>query len=359
MLHVQSSSSVKLVNDFNHQGLCCIYTNADSFMNKLDEFKTRFLCDAKTPDIIAITEVVPKNMRYILTKAELNLNGYELFPSNFPGKAKRGIIVYIKNSINATEVDIDSEFEESVWIKIPLLGHDNLLYGCIYKSPSSDESKHKALNDLLNKASNLGHNFTHILINGDFNFPDIDWENWTAKNETSTEFIECLRENFLHQMVAKPTRIRINQEPSILDLIIVNDLNNIANIEHLDPLGASDHCVLKYDYMCYFKYTECAIERLNYYKADYVALRQELNIDWEKELEHKNTNDMLKAFMDKFNQAVSKHVPKSRPKNSKGNTTLSKETLSSVRRKHRLWERYMEKKSEESHREFCKARNKV
>ena len=59
-------------------------------------------------------------------------------------------------------------------------------------------------------------------------------------------------------------------------------LSKRANFEHLDPLGASDHCCLKYDYMWYFKYTECGIERLNYYKADYVALREELNIDWEK-----------------------------------------------------------------------------
>ncbi|CAC5420388.1 unnamed protein product [Mytilus coruscus] len=179
----------------------------------------------------------------------------------------------------------------------------------------------------MNKASNLGHKYTHILINGDFNFPDIDWENWNAKNEISTELIECLNENFLQQIVVNPTRIRIKQEPSILDLIIVNDVNNIANIEYLDPLGASDHCVLKFDYMCYFKYTECAIERLNYYNADYDAMRHDLNIDCEKELEHKNTNDMLKAFMDKLNQAVSKHVPKSRPKNSKVIIHLAKRPL--------------------------------
>ena len=63
--------------------------------------------------------------------------------------------------------------------------------------------------------------------------------------------------------------------------------------------------------------------------------------------------------MTKFNQAVSKHVPKSGPKTSKGNISLSSETLKCIRRKHRLWERYMEKGSAESYREFCKARNKV
>lgn len=77
---------------FNSQNLRCIYTNADSFLNKIEEFKIRFLSDENIPDIIAITEVVPKNMRYTLNKAEIELSGYELFPSNFPGSARRGDI---------------------------------------------------------------------------------------------------------------------------------------------------------------------------------------------------------------------------------------------------------------------------
>lgn len=41
-------------------------------------------------------------------------------------------------------------------------------------------------------------------------------------------------------------------------------------------------------------------------------MRHVLNIDLEKELEHKNTNDMLKDFtcMYTFEQSVSKHVQK-------------------------------------------------
>ena len=92
-----------------------------------------------------------------------------------------------------------------------------------------------------------------MLITRDFNFPDIDWNNWTAKNNYSADFLECLRENFLHQMVESPTRVRNNKEPSTLDLVLVNDNNNIGSIEYLDPVGASDHCVLKFECMCYFK----------------------------------------------------------------------------------------------------------
>ena len=34
-------------------------------------------------------------------------------------------------------------------------------------------------------------------------------------------------------------------------------------------------------------------------------------------------------------------------------------SVQNIKRKHRLWERYMEDRSKEKHREYCKARNKV
>jgi exonuclease III len=92
------------------------------FLNKIEEFKIRFLSDENIPDIIAITEVVPKNMRYTLNKAEIELSGYELFPSNFPGSARRGVIIYVRKKLQAVEVDIDTEFKESVWVKLNLKG---------------------------------------------------------------------------------------------------------------------------------------------------------------------------------------------------------------------------------------------
>lgn len=186
-------------------------------------------------------------MRYGIHKAELNLSEYELFPSNFPTGAKRGIILYVKEELNATEIEINSKFDESVWVKLPLLKNDYLLCGCIYKSTSSDEEKHKVLNDFLCKACTLGHNFTHTLITGDFNFPDIEWTNWLAKTDCSTDFLECLRDNYLCQLIDKPTRVRLNQDSSMLDLLLVNDSNNVSSNEYLDPLGTSDHCVLTFE----------------------------------------------------------------------------------------------------------------
>lgn len=47
----------------------------------------------------------------------------------------------------------------------------------------------------------------------------------------------------------------------------------------------------------------CSVcERLNYYKADYDALRKEMDIDWDDELKDKGTIEMLNSLMEKFNR---------------------------------------------------------
>ena len=101
-----SKSVYKTVNSFSSNvtggkdfklltELKCVYTNADSFMNKFDEFRTRFINDESDPHIIMIAEVLPKNSRYSTSKAEFNLEGYDLFPEKFPIQDTRGILVYI------------------------------------------------------------------------------------------------------------------------------------------------------------------------------------------------------------------------------------------------------------------------
>jgi hypothetical protein len=63
--------------------------------------------------------------------------------------------------------------------------------------------------------------------------------------------------------------------------------------------------------------------------------------------------------MEKLNKTIDKNIPKSKPRNTKGSILLSKETVQNIKRKHQLWESYMEDRSKEKHREYCKARNKV
>ena len=61
--------------------LKCMYTNCDTLTNKTSELKLAI--DSNHPDIIALTEVTPKNNRYILQKSEIEIKGYNLYISDF------------------------------------------------------------------------------------------------------------------------------------------------------------------------------------------------------------------------------------------------------------------------------------
>ena len=88
-------------------------------------------------------------------------------------------------------------------------------------------------------------------------------------------------------MVDKPTRFRLNQLPSVLDLILVNDSNSIQNIDYLSPIGNSDHIVLRFNYKCYIDLTSENTSKLNYFKGNYEGMREALSIDWKHVLEGK------------------------------------------------------------------------
>ena len=163
----------------------------------------------------------------------------------------------------------------------------------------------------------------------------------------------------MYQNVEENTRHRHGQEPSLLDLILTNDNNAVRNIELSTPLGRSDHKVMCFDYSCYTKNEVQENVRWNYQKGDYATMRTSLNINWDEEFENKNVSEMLDSFTTKINAAMDHCIPKSKIRLTKGNTPINKETIKAIKKKHRLWERYMKDHSDEKYKDFCRARNKV
>ena len=105
------------------------------------------------------------------------------------------------------------------------------------------------MNDQLYKlVKNAIQGRTHILLTGDFNHPEIDWENETSlqnDNHKATIFLESVvRDNFLYQHVKSPTHYRAEQTPTLIDLILINEEGMVKNVVHSAPLGKSHHQVL-------------------------------------------------------------------------------------------------------------------
>ncbi|MEW8545715.1 MAG: reverse transcriptase family protein, partial [Candidatus Thiodiazotropha sp.] len=286
------------------------------------------------------------------------MEGYEIFPESFPLEMTRGTVIYIKKHLKAVEIHLDSHFVESTWVKIKLKGSDCLLCGCIYKSPSCSAINEVHLRNLLRDIAGKNQ-FSHILVAGDFNYPDINWDNWCTDKEDSELFLECLRDCFWYQHVHDYTRYRLHQQPSILDLILSNEQDMVLDLEFLSPLGASDHKVLTFKFQCYCSYSSSSSTHYNYYKGDYESIRKELNINWIEELRGNDVNVMLQRLMDRVYKAQEKFIPRSRPFPRKGTIPLCKKTVEAIKRKHRTWTRYLESRDERCYKLYVKARNKV
>ncbi|CAG2203305.1 unnamed protein product [Mytilus edulis] len=223
--------------------------------NKLSELIVR--ARDNKPNIIGITEVKPKVNRYKPSKAEYSLpevGNYKMYEKNLETDEGRGLLLYIDSNLESTEVNMEAQFQENIFIKIKLNQNDKLLIGLIYRSPSNNTKEYNdKLTELISEATQKG--FSHILIMGDFNYPAIDWEIWNTKGENvnsiENRFLESIQENFLFQHTTKPTRWRGTDTPHTLDLILTNEEEMINNLEYMSPLGKSDHCVLSFDYNCY------------------------------------------------------------------------------------------------------------
>ena len=257
-----------------------MYTNADQLTSAKKEELLLNISNLK-PDIVAICEMKPKNGKE-RTEIDYQIPDFNTRFVNLLSGTGRGISIYIHSSLEQVveEISVDNGYNEACLLKIHLHNQDQLLFGCVYRSPSTsatsginDEKLNKLLSDLSNR------NYSHVCLVGDFNFKDINWKTWsTSKSEQSKEhrFLETLRDCYLFQHVSEPTRARGTDEPSLLDLIITNEEMQVSDIQYISPLGKSDHSVICFKYNCYLNVTKHRHESFSYNKADYDAMRKYL-----------------------------------------------------------------------------------
>ena len=93
------------------------------------------------PHIIGITESWATTD---ISDVELGLRGYVMFRKDRIGRKSGGVILYIKESIQANEIKLEkeAECEEGVWCN-KITRNSTLIVGLVYRSPniSIDENE--------------------------------------------------------------------------------------------------------------------------------------------------------------------------------------------------------------------------
>ena len=156
-----------------NRSLGFITTNAQSLRNKMDEFKT--LVRIRDPKIISITESWGKEW---ISDGIFSLPGFSLYRNDRDIKQGGGTLLYINDKLEhrACRPLNTPDSGSSVWCwVIEKKNGKKTLVGSVYRSTSNTAAINKLVLDKLEKASDIvGEN--RLLILGDFNVPDVDWE---------------------------------------------------------------------------------------------------------------------------------------------------------------------------------------
>ena len=324
------------------------------------------------------TEILDKTNPEI-TEPELFIQDYDCF-HNIDIKSisghKRGIVTYIKSSLNAKvfkETD-NINFEECIWQSFMSANRENILIGNVYHSPNSSDTNTSNLNLLLKNQSL--NSFDKIILAGDFNYPTIDWEGgWTGTKDEI--FVESLRDGFWTQHVNQPTRHRIGQKSNILDLILTKDPNDVTSVEYCSHIGKSDHILLKVKTAIKkVKVTEKEKQRYNFEKGNYSAFKEYItNTSWpmtDNSVVFSNNltdntvvisasiNDTWNFIKDKIKEGMEMFIPKVTISNKKKRPAwMSSEIKKSVRKKYKLFKRFLESNNSWYYYEYIKVRNQT
>lgn len=337
-----------------------MYTNADCFtISKQTELKCYI--QQAAPDIIAITEILPKHTVFELGENHFSIDGYTMFCTDLT--KGRGCVCYIKSNISAIKVQLGDNFQESVWCSVNLTGSDKLLVGCIYRSPSSSIENNQELLNLFLQVRDLSP--SHILILGDFNLREIDWRTDTAnanEEHIASKFLECVRDCFLYQHIRDYTRFREGSEPSVLDLLFTNEEHMINSVVYSSGLGKSDHLQLQFTFNCYTEIIPRSFTKFNFFKGNYTGLSRELDsVDWPHILEGIDLSASWEILTEKISNLLETYIPVSKVSSGTGKKTpyITQSCYTAIRSKHTKWEKYLHCKTSQNYEIYKQARNKV
>ena len=103
------------------------------------------------PHIIGITE---SRANTDITDAELGLTGYVMFRRDRTGRWKGGVILYVKESIQAYEIksEREADCDEAVWCKI-VSGNSKLTIRLVYRSPNINEEDNTEIQHAIKEVS--------------------------------------------------------------------------------------------------------------------------------------------------------------------------------------------------------------
>ena len=208
----EATSSDKPISNrpknISETGYRCVCLNARNIVNKKNELN--IMVEDIDFHIIGITE------SWANKDAELGLTGYVMFRKYRIGRRGGGVILYVKEYIQAYEIKLKSEADcnEAVWCKI-VSGNSKLTIGLVYRSANINEEDNTKIKNVIKEVSK-----GECIIMRYFNHGHIQWNSLDSTGSEDQQLLFLIQDSFLTQHVLEPTR-----EENVLDIVLSSQKN--------------------------------------------------------------------------------------------------------------------------------------
>ena len=151
----------------------------------------------------------------------------------------------------------------------------------------------------------------------------------------------------------------------MLDLVITDTYDIIDDIDILSPLGKSDHAILNIKCQSIMHMEDNSTSKFNYGKGDYEKLRNSLDIDWVHVFNSfgNEVDKMWDYFKNELLLNVQKYIPVASNfrqwKKPLWKCPVSVNLQGLIKKKSRLWKRFIETRNPQTHKEYKKVLNEI
>ncbi len=309
--HRSNSPQLGTINTPPNYQLRCYYTNPTSLNSeKLTELTILTQLD-KSPHIIFIAETWFSDKTLTSISDGNSPSDYTLYNRD-RGEKGGGVAIYVRNELDSCEVADESlriqlcnQDIEQVWCVVKVES-ESILVGCVYRPPPSKAiptTTIKKVAQQINKSIKAAkraidtNKFSGLLLVGDFNYPDINWndegtislEDSEENSKPSENYVKLINDTSLCQSVTFPTQCSADGTlKNTLDLVITEAPQRISELEQGEPLGQSYRAHMSITWNYELKAPPLPKKRsceLALRRGDYTEMSEHLEtIDWVQKL---------------------------------------------------------------------------
>lgn len=275
-----------------------------------------------------------------------------------------GVFLAFKNDIAVVEKpEINLALAEIIWASVQFKGGTTLYIGSYYRPPNASNDALDQLHDSINGIfSKHTKRVPNVILGGDFNLPDIDWNSTTTSSPRTqslhNSFIELLNYFNLTQVVKHITR---PTSGNVLDLTLTSNDELIGDVQTAS--GISDHSILVYSISLPPKLERKSSRKIyKYDKANKTEVQKCITEATEKYFEdnpNERTVEENWNFFKSTIDSVMRQIPSKTWNGKPSHPYVSRSIIQQMRKRDKLYGKAIRERTDETWESYKKKRREV